>query len=189
MDRDKIYIDTTGIGNMDEPQFTAGPNPGQFVTESNTQIDPDSKDTAFTLDDVAADSDQPAPEMQGFDRIEFAGTGFGNGNDGEPPNINGGYGNDSEPPAGGKRRHKRVESQPVNLTRSSLAAIIIICVFLSSAFGFGGAMLATNMVKPAGINNTTNADTKGFDLEDATGSEMTVQEITQTAIATSDNQE
>ena len=43
-------------------------------------------------------------------------------------------------------------------------------------------MLATNMVKPAGINNTTNADTKGFDLEDATGSEMTVQEITQTAL-------
>ena len=73
----------------------------------------------------------------------------------------------------------------MTLTRSSLAAIIIICVFLSSTFGFGGAMLATNMVKPAGdsgIQNTTNAQTTGFDLEDATGSEMTVQEITKAAL-------
>ena len=107
---------------------------------------------------------------------------YGNGGNGNGGNGNGGNGNDGQPPAGGKRRRKKVESKPVNLTRSSLAAIIIICVFLSSAFGFGGAMLASNMITPAGNTgtiNTSNADTKGFDLEDATGSEMTVQEITE----------
>ncbi len=202
MDRNTIYIDKTGIGNVDktpapqtpdvEPdvntstnasdtfQFTSGPNPGQFVMNDTAE--------QFTLDDLAADSSQSTPEMPGFDRIEFAGFGgggSGNGNDSEPPNGggsgSGGNGNDGQESGGRKRRRRKAESKPVNLTRSSLAAIIIICVFLSSAFGFGGAMLASNMVKPAGntgLTNTSNADTKGFDLEDATGSEMTVQEIT-----------
>ena len=257
MDRDTIYIDKTGIGNVNnsEFQYTTGPNPGQFIinSEHTDSVEPPQAgkgfeaanciDTKFTLDDVVADSSQPAPEMPGFDKIDLA--GFVNGGGGETPNWNGGSsfgssnggtgnsggpatgsvsgfgggnggtantgeaptgngsggnanggnggngsepprGNDRHPPAGdGKRRRKKVESKPVNLTRSSLVAIIIICVFLSSAFGFGGAMLASNMVKPAGnagINNTTNADTKGFDLEDATGSEMTVQEITQATL-------
>ena len=210
MDRTKIYIDKTGIADAgtDTPdtnsefQYTSGPNPGQFVIEPEQstsptapQFDTDAKDTEFTIDDVAADSSQHTPESYGFNRIDFAGTetpmgsGFGSDNNHQPPygsgggNGNGGDGN--EPPAGVKRRRKKLQSKPVNLTRSSLAAIIIICVFLSSAFGFGGAMLATNMVKPAGDTgeySTSNADTKGFDLEDATGSEMTVQEITKAAL-------
>lgn len=240
MDRDKIYIDNTGIADTgskspdtetttvtanNEPaapdttvtsglnansefQYTSGPNPGQFVIEPEQSTSPtasqfdadvkdtefivddvaaDSKGTQFTIDDVAADSSQSAHESYGFDKIDFTisetpmDSGFSS-NNGEPPN--GGGNNGNEPPAG-KRRRKKTESKPVNLTRSSLAAIIIICVFLSSAFGFGGAMLASNMVKPAGdagINNTSNADTKGFDLEDATGSEMTVQEITEATL-------
>ncbi len=201
MDRDKIYIDNTGITNAEsdtpaapeqdadtEFQYTSGPNPGQFVLEPHAEST--DTDSQFTIDDVAADTDQPASESYGFDKIDFASSetptnsGFGGGNGSEPPYGNGG-GSGGEPPAGssnsGKRQRKTGSSKPVTLTRSSLAAIIIICVFLSSAFGFGSAMLASNMVNPAGdagINNTTNADTKGFDLEDATGSEMTVQEIT-----------
>lgn len=204
MDRNTIYIDKTGIrnadqssvenvtseipvspsmantDNTDELHFTSGPNPGQFV------IEPENDDLQFTLEDVAADSTQAEPESPGFDKIDFSSsvddgrTPFENASSG-----NGGNGNDGNPPDGVKRRRRKIESKPVNLTRSSLAAIIIICVFLSSAFGFGGAMLATNMVKPAGntgISNTTNADTKGFDLEDATGSEMTVQEITKATL-------
>lgn len=211
MNRDKIYIDNTGIADANthcpennaspsaehsEFQYTSGPNPGQFVvTPEYTEFQnrTDEKDISFTLDDVATDTTNTGTESMGFDRIDFANNNdeppFYNGDNGDdggkPPFNNGGNGDDGgngdEPPAGGKRRRKKHESKPVNLTRSSLAAIIIICVFLSSAFGFGGAMLASNMVTPAGntgINNTSNADTKGFDLEDATGSEMTVQEIT-----------
>lgn len=80
-----------------------------------------------------------------------------------------------------KNRKRKKKSKPVQLTKTSLAAIIVVCVFLSSAFGFGGAMLAGSYTTPqysAGVNNTTNAKTTGFNLEDATGSSMTVQEIT-----------
>lgn len=75
---------------------------------------------------------------------------------------------------------KRKKSKPVQLTRTSLTAIILVCVLLSSAFGFGGAMLAGSYGPgySAGTDNTTNAKTTGFDLEDATGSSMTVQQIT-----------
>ena len=205
MDRNTIYIDKTGIGNVDKTaventsstdtfQYTSGPNPGQFVVE------PQTSDTINIP--PAAESAQPEPENQGFERIEFAGfddrsrTGdehpiggcfaASGGNYSEPSFGGGNGGSDgNEPPKRAKRTRKKTESKPVNLTRSSLAAIIIICVFLSSAFGFGGAMLATNMVTPAentGNISTSNADTKGFDLEDATGSEMTVQEITKAAL-------
>lgn len=80
------------------------------------------------------------------------------------------------------KKKKRKKSKPVQLTRTSLAAIIMVCVLLSSAFGFGGAMLANDAgvssQYSAGKENTTNAKTTGFNLEDATGSSMTVQEIT-----------
>ncbi len=83
------------------------------------------------------------------------------------------------------RPKKKKKSKPVTLTRTSLAAIIVLCVFLSSAFGFGGAMLAGSYLPSnngsSGISNITNAHTTGFDLKDATGSSMTVQEITKKA--------
>lgn len=88
--------------------------------------------------------------------------------------------------SGQYRRHKKKKkSKPVALTRTSLTAIIVLCVFLSSAFGFGGAMLAGSYLPSnggsSGISNITNAQTTGFNLQDATGSSMTVQEITKKA--------
>lgn len=80
-----------------------------------------------------------------------------------------------------KRQRKHKQRKVVTLTRTSLTAIIILCVFLSSAFGFGGAMLAGSTFSGGGSQgsaSTNNAKTTGFDLENATGSEMTVQEIT-----------
>lgn len=86
---------------------------------------------------------------------------------------------DQQSPGGGRKKKKK-KGKPITLTKTGLTAIIVLCVFLSSAFGFGGAYLA-NSASPqysAGRDNTTNANTTGFDLEDSTGSEMTVQEIT-----------
>ncbi len=83
-----------------------------------------------------------------------------------------------------ERHRKTKKSKPVRLTRTSLTAIIVLCVFLSSAFGFGGAILAGNHFSSngsLGTSSSTNAQTTGFDLEDATGSSMTVQEITKAA--------
>ncbi len=69
----------------------------------------------------------------------------------------------------------------VTLTRGGLIWLVIVCLLVSGAAGFGGAMLADSDIiaaLTAGHENTNNAKTTGFDLEDATGSEMTVQEIT-----------
>ena len=116
-------------------QYTSGPNPGQFRTDT-------------------ANSMLPMGDLSG-------GGAF------------------SEPPRHTSRKKKK--SKPVTLTRTSLTAVILVCVLLSSAFGFGGAMLAGSYSSPqggAGQQNTTNANTTGFNLEDATGSAMTVKEIT-----------
>ena len=173
------------MDNNNDYKYTSGPNPGQFL------IEPDDKEPEISFDNaesvhpesepVFTESSTQEPEPatadpwpeqapdndynKGFDRVEYGSN----------------YSNTDEPSKKEKKQRKKGSAKPVNLTRSSLAAIIILCVFLSSAFGFGGAMLATNMVKPAGnsgISSTSNAATTGFDLEDATGSEMTVQEIT-----------
>ncbi len=92
--------------------------------------------------------------------------------------------NGSLMPADDPQRHERhrksKKSKPVRLTRTSLTAIIMLCIFLSSAFGFGGAMLAAGQLSNGGsssLSSGTNAQTTGFNLKDATGSAMTVQEI------------
>lgn len=92
-----------------------------------------------------------------------------------------------EDPCSGRRRRTpggKKKSRPVVLTKTSLTAVILLCVFLSSAFGFGGAMLAgSSMGTPSSTvqKNTAGADAAGFNLQAATGSAMTVQEITSKA--------
>lgn len=74
-----------------------------------------------------------------------------------------------------------MDKKTVTLTRGGIITLIIGCMLISSVFGFGGAMVAGSAWvngQNAGVENTSNAKTTGFDLEDATGSEMTVQEIT-----------
>jgi len=205
-----IYIDNTGI--KDTARYTSGDNPGQLIGdardphisfENNNSAEPQ----GFERIDAA---DAYGIGMSGSsDNSTYAGGGYGNDSNWNAGDINAGnndsmtgnagrYGNDyaeraqgdvngntGQAAGGGRRRRRKAEPKPVTLTRSSLAAIIIICVFLSSTFGFGGAMLATNMAKPvgdSGVQSTNNAQTTGFDLEDATGSEMTVQEITKAAL-------
>lgn len=76
-------------------------------------------------------------------------------------------------------------SKIITMTRGKIIALIIVCIVVSTSFGFAGAMLAGSAyihLTNAGTENTNNADTKGFDLEDATGSEMTVQEITEATL-------
>lgn len=84
-----------------------------------------------------------------------------------------------------KRRSSRKPSRPVTLTRKSLAMLIVLCMLLSGAFGMGGAALGSNLFgnseSTSGSVSTGNASTAGYTLEDATGSNMTVQEITAAA--------
>ena len=79
-----------------------------------------------------------------------------------------------------KEKKSKKPSQPVNLTKKSLALLIVLCVIVSTAFGFGGAALGSFVfdddstpAKKASVSGD------GYTLENATGSSLTIQEITE----------
>lgn len=82
-----------------------------------------------------------------------------------------------------RRNRPKKSSQPVTLTRKGLALLIALCVAVSAAAGFGGAMIGSS-VFGSGVQpdiKKASASAAGYTLEDATGANMTVQEITDAA--------
>ena len=86
---------------------------------------------------------------------------------------------------------KRKKSSKIVMTKRSVAILVICCLILSSIFGFGGAMAytmyashtnsgSTNAQSPS-TATTASSTTSGYTLESATGSNMTIQEITKQA--------
>lgn len=95
----------------------------------------------------------------------------------------GGTGGGASWQAGETKVNKR--SQPINLTRKSLALIIAACLVVSCLCGFGGVWIGVHSL---GASNTDSGQVGGgskssegsgsYSLENATGSNMTVQEVT-----------
>lgn len=84
-----------------------------------------------------------------------------------------------EPP-----RRRKKSSQPITLTRKSLALLILLCLTVSLAAGMAGSIIGNSFVKSSPIaykDSIGSTKTAGYTLEDATGSNMTVQEITAAA--------
>lgn len=78
-----------------------------------------------------------------------------------------------------KPKNPRQPGRPVSLTRKSLALLIALCVVVSALFGFGGSYLANALNGGnSGSSKTASVSKNGYKLEDATGSKMTVQEVT-----------
>ena len=78
-----------------------------------------------------------------------------------------------------KPKKPRQPGRPVSLTRKSLALLIALCVVVSALFGFGGSYLANALNRGhSGSSKTASVSKNGYKLEDATGSKMTVQEVT-----------
>ena len=78
-----------------------------------------------------------------------------------------------------KPKKPRQPGRPVSLTRKSLALLIALCVVVSALFGFGGSYLANALNGGNSVSSKTASVSKnGYKLEDATGSKMTVQEVT-----------
>lgn len=78
-----------------------------------------------------------------------------------------------------KPKKPRQPGMPVSLTRKSLALLIALCVVISALFGFGGSYLANALNGGhSGSSKTASVSKNGYKLEDATGSKMTVQEVT-----------
>lgn len=78
-----------------------------------------------------------------------------------------------------KPKKPRQPGRPVSLTRKSLALLIALCVVVSALFGFGGSYLVNALNGGhSGSSKTASVSKNGYKLEDATGSKMTVQEVT-----------
>lgn len=80
------------------------------------------------------------------------------------------------------RRSKSKSSTPITLTKKSLSLLIILCILVSGGCGLGGAALGNRLfAEDTGPVKTGSTKATGYTLEDATGSNMTVQEITASA--------
>ncbi|MBQ9059766.1 MAG: trypsin-like peptidase domain-containing protein [Firmicutes bacterium] len=90
-----------------------------------------------------------------------------------------------------KQKKQKAPAKPIMLTRKALALLIAGCLCLSCLFGLGGAAMGITLVQktPTGAVQTTATDsssdsgthTAGYTLESATGSTMTIKEITAAA--------
>lgn len=84
-----------------------------------------------------------------------------------------------------KKRKKapRKPSPQVTFTRRSLTWLIVLCMIVSGGVGFGGAAAANALFGNATPSSAKagSVKTTGYTLEDATGSNKTVQEITKEA--------
>ena len=84
------------------------------------------------------------------------------------------------------KKHKKAPRKPspqVTFTRRSLAWVIVLCMVVSGGVGFGGAAAANAIFgsNTTASTKTGSVKTTGYTLEDATGSNKTVQEITEEA--------
>lgn len=82
-------------------------------------------------------------------------------------------------------RKTKKATAPIAFTRKTLALLIVLCVILSGVFGMGGAALGNVLFgdEPNQSSHEGNIKSTGYTLKDATGSSLTVQEITNQAKA------
>ena len=86
-----------------------------------------------------------------------------------------------------RTKREKKPAKPISLTKKSLALLIALCVGLSGVFGFTGAMIG-NSVSGGDEAVTTqyiageDVETTGYELQNATGSNMTIQQITNKAL-------
>lgn len=81
------------------------------------------------------------------------------------------------------KRRSSGSSGYVNLTRKGIALLIVVCLVVSAAAGFGGAIAGNYFLGSGGTGEVKKASASpaGYTLEDATGANMSVQEITEAA--------
>jgi len=87
----------------------------------------------------------------------------------------------------GGRKKKKKQSKPVTLSKKALGLLIAGCLLLSSLFGIGGAILGYNLydsyhqevqAREQQASSAAKTETAGYNLESATGSNLSVKEIT-----------
>ena len=83
-----------------------------------------------------------------------------------------------------RRKRAKKTARPITFTRKTLALLIALCVLVSGGVGFGSAAAGNLLFGDAGTPGsvkTGKASATGYTLENATGSNLTVQQITEAA--------
>lgn len=81
-----------------------------------------------------------------------------------------------------KRKKAKKPSPPITLTRRSLAYVLIGCMLISCLFGFAGAKLANLTTSSPYTSTDKPSHASDYELHDATGSNMSISEITDAAL-------
>ena len=90
------------------------------------------------------------------------------------------------------KEYKKKTSKPITLTRKGLGLLIACCMLISALFGMGGALLGNAMTQTAHqtqsqaqtasasseSGSSSSTSDAGYSLQSATGSSMTVKEVT-----------
>ena len=174
------YVKADTYFGEERPEAT--PQPTTPTEEEGLYVDPREKFRSNTKADGTGASArwgggkaraESSPASSGF-----VSAGFGGGSDG-----GGGFRN--------KGRKSRRPSEPVTLTKKTLALLVACCMAISCLFGLGGGLLAGNMwngqnhaavtTETADVESAGEIATTGYNLQNATGSNLTIQEITKTA--------
>ena len=160
------------------------PQPKTPTEKDGLYVDPRDK---FRSDAKAgaADASASARWHGGKARAEsgYPGSGFNGAGSGGGGDEGKGFRN--------KVKRNRRPSEPVTLTKKTLALLIVCCMVLSCLFGLCGARIGNSLwsSQPAGTASMETADateagevsTTGYNLQNATGSNMSIQEITKSA--------
>ena len=86
------------------------------------------------------------------------------------------YQDNAEPPKrGSKKKKEHKPSKPVALTRRSLVIGLIICILVSAVVGAGAYAIAISTFGGTSIDKSVT--TTNYNLSEATGSELSIQEI------------
>lgn len=96
------------------------------------------------------------------------------------------WGNGCQRSARSSHKSSKKPSPTISLTRKTLVLLIAGCLVLSCLFGIIGAGIGngiwdTDSAVISTEGDTGAASTSGYDLQDATGSDLTIQEITEKA--------
>lgn len=175
----------------DDPTQSPGSDPDAQSAHPGAFRDPrEAFRTAEKTPYQYQDGNRPGSVKDNFSGSPYTGYVDENGNMHYSQTGNGAYTSSWNSSDGVTRTHRakgvkkpkkpRQPSKPVSLTRRSLALLIALCVVVSGLFGFGGAFL-TNALSGghSGSSKTASVSKNGYKLEDATGSNMTVQEVTE----------
>ena len=162
---------TVGYSNNDKfDSYTSS----SANTNTNTNTNANAGSNYGSYSSTATDSNANANTSS-----NFAGYGYANQSTGSTEGGNTTYGNytytgNAEPPKHHLHKKAKVHKEPTYITKKCFVIVLIVAVIFSAGLGVGGSMLASNLL---GTSSSKTINTTNVNLAEATGSELSIQEI------------